>query len=331
MQNKIETFSYKKYEIDYYGYTSNGKKPDVAIIVLNRNLPTETDRLCASIIETTQAPYDLFVTESGSEKHKLSRFCSFHFVDSYAVNTGLRIPKGLNTSVELINQINPEQYKFYWFLTNDVVLKDKTDYVETAKGIFDQYSSVGIIEPCYQPEEYYTLNYHASARKPCLRQLNNRAKYTESITNKKFSIIPFPIIRSLFFSRNLVDDLGYLVDEANWRNWGNDEDLGYRAWKNGWWVTTTPYCSIWEDMFLTTRLSSETKTEDADTFKTQAELDMHRFLKAKYHTNIRDFRVMVYEAMLAHLDEFDKHDIDIAHCVYGGAKSIYRLIQDTRR
>ena len=331
LKNKIEALDHKQYLIDYYGYYRFGADPLVAVIILNRNLPDITDRLCSSIIDRSGVSYDLFVMESGSDPGKLSRYCSFHFVDAFSVNVGLRIARGLNTGLELVNRVNPGRYRYYWFLTNDVGLKDDCDYIGAAAAIFEKFPQVGLIEPCFQPDRLYTLNYRADTDDACLEKLGDRENYSPFIKEKQFSIIPFPIIRSLFLGRRCRESLGYVLDESNWRNWGNDEDLGFRAWQKGWWVATLPYCSSWEDVFLTVKRCADTRTEDVDTFKKEAEAEMHRFLQDKYNTGIREFRVRIYKEMLKHLEAFRVTGVDIAHCIDSGAGSIYKLIRDIRR
>jgi hypothetical protein len=328
-RNKIEQLTHQQYLIDYYGCYSTASDAHLAVIILNRNLPTVTNHLCESIIRTTHVPFDLYVTESGSDHDNLSSYCSLHFVDQYSTSIGLRIGRGLNNSIAVINKIRQRPYDVYWFITNDVVLTSAEDYGRFATFVFEQYPRIGIIELPHLVNEYYTLSYLDGSAYQV--RLTSSEMYPDAIRERLFSITPFAIIRSIFLKGDFVRDMAVVIDESNWRGWGCDEDLGYRAWKKGWWSVTAPYHSIYEDSCLTTRRSTETKTEHVDQFKLKAEIDMQEFLRRKYHTDVRGFRRMIIEEMLPYLDDFDRLGIAIAHGYPGNARTIYNLIEAQKR
>ena len=324
-RKNIEHILHDPYQVDYYGYYSTGASANLAVIILNRNLPEETDRLCDSIIGATQIPFDLFVVESGSDPDRLSRYCSLHFVDPYARTIGLRIGRGLNNSLRIINKIRNRIYDGYWFLTNDVVLTTHEDYGSFSLSVFAQYPHIGIIESPHLVNEFYTLNYFQG--QTYRRRLNSASDYPPAIQEKKFSITPFGIVRSIFLRSDLVRSLDPIIDESNWRGWGCDEDLGYRAWQKGWWSATTPYHGIREDTFLTTRRNLETRTEHVDQFRLNAEIDMKEFLYRKYKTDLLGLRRMIYKKMLGHITDFDDLQIAIAHGYPGSARVISDYIK----
>ena len=62
----------------------------LAVIVLNRNLPEVTDKLCENLISGGLNPESLFVIEAGSDDGKISRFCTWHIRDEETKKNGLR-------------------------------------------------------------------------------------------------------------------------------------------------------------------------------------------------------------------------------------------------
>ena len=49
-----------------------------ATIILNRNLPKETDALVEHLIENDGEYTDIFVVEAGSDKNNLSKYSTWH-------------------------------------------------------------------------------------------------------------------------------------------------------------------------------------------------------------------------------------------------------------
>jgi GT2 family glycosyltransferase len=304
-----------QYVVDCYEPAFSNQDARLAAVVLNRNLPNETDALCRKIIERSGPCLDLYVVESGSESSRLSQYTTFHFVDTYARTTGLRIARGLNNGCRLAEQAKGANYDVFWFSTNDVVLMDDVNYAQTLLGIFDRNPEVGIIELCHEPNRYYELCYDSASNAATQRQLRGHDDYTASIRKNGFSIVPFPIVRSIAFRSTLFRELAPFLDESNWRNWGNDEDLGYRAWEAGWWVVTCPYCSISEEIFLSVKKCDTTASESLNSFKANAEREMHDFVARKYGLTISHLRKRICAMMLEHLDAFRSREADIAHTV----------------
>ena len=54
----------------------------IATIILNRNLPIVTDKLCENLLNEGANRSDLFVLEAGSHQENLSKFCTWHIRDS---------------------------------------------------------------------------------------------------------------------------------------------------------------------------------------------------------------------------------------------------------
>jgi hypothetical protein len=263
-----------------------------AVLALNRNLPDVTDGLCNQLIERAMTgkeitPFDLFVLESGSERERLSRYASHHFVDDFSVKTGLRIARGLNAGIKLL-----PGYDFYGFFTNDVVLTHLNDTIGTVQSYFDQYPKIGLIEclEAFTGFEMWSPQTH-------------QAKPVDAKSYPLF-YTPYPIIRAIFLRGDLARKLSpEILCPDNWRNWGNDEDLGYRTWRAGYYVASSTSLSIHEDSFLSTKEHEQVRTEDELTFKHEAKAQMEAFIYSKYHTDVTTFRRKIFETMLTRVDD----------------------------
>jgi hypothetical protein len=263
-----------------------------AVIVLDRNLPDVTDALCNQLIERSLlsepvTPFDLFVLESGSDRDRLSRYTSHHFVDEAAVKIGLRIARGLNAGVQLL-----PGYDVYGFFTNDVVLTHAGDTIGAVQQMFDRYPHIGLVE-CLGASAGFAL-----------WDPRTRAGQPVDLSTTPLFYTPYPIIRALFLRGDLLRKLAPdILCPDNWRNWGNDEDLGYRTWKAGYYVAASAALSIHEDTFLSTKKHAQVRTEDELTFKREAKAQMDAFILSRYQTDILTFRRRVFDTMLACVDD----------------------------
>jgi hypothetical protein len=263
-----------------------------AVIILDRNLPEVTDDLCNQLIERAISdrqvtPFDLYVIESGSDGNLLSRYTTHHFVDDTSTKIGLRIARGLNAGIMLL-----PGYEYYGFFTNDVVLTHAADTIGTAQSIFTRYPKIGLIECLGTSDGFEMWLPHSHQARP-IDPKDHPLFYT-----------PYPIIRAVFLRGDLVRRLSpEVLCSENWRNWGNDEDLGYRTWQAGYFVAASSQLSIHEETFLSTKKHARVRTEDEFTFKNEAQAQMEAFISSRYQTDIMTFRKRVFQAMLANMDD----------------------------
>ena len=68
----------------------------VATIILNRNLPQETDYLYEHVCKYNSDFTDIFVIEAGSEANNLSKYTTWHVNDPFTIAHGLRYSRGMN-------------------------------------------------------------------------------------------------------------------------------------------------------------------------------------------------------------------------------------------
>lgn len=120
----------------------------VATIVLNRNLPEPTNKLCQHLERYDGEMTDLFVVEAGSDDGNLSKFVTWHVNDEKTRITGLRYPRGMNFALHsLYSDKRFDHYDAFFLLTNDTILHP----VQTIKPlleIFEQLPEIGILSPC---------------------------------------------------------------------------------------------------------------------------------------------------------------------------------------
>ena len=61
-----------------------------ATIILNRNLPDETNALVEQILQFDKKYTDIYVVEAGSDSDKLSKYYTWHVQSEEVIKQGLR-------------------------------------------------------------------------------------------------------------------------------------------------------------------------------------------------------------------------------------------------
>ena len=94
-----------------------------ATIILNRNLPKETDELVEQILKFDSKYTDVFVVEAGSDKDKLSKYCTWHVQTDEVKEHGLRYSRGMNYGLLQLWKGNDwDKYSSFFLITNDTKL-----------------------------------------------------------------------------------------------------------------------------------------------------------------------------------------------------------------
>ena len=125
-------------------------------IILNRNLPKVTDKLYEKL-KRKNNDLDIFVVEAGSDKKRLSKYCTWHANWKAVRDNGLRYSRGMNFALSNLEKENKlENYKAFILLTNDTEFKD---YKITAKinKILLKHDRIGILSPCSKDWGEYKL------------------------------------------------------------------------------------------------------------------------------------------------------------------------------
>lgn len=197
----------------------------VATIVLNRNLPEITDRLCEHLLRHDGALTDVYVVEAGSDAARLSRHVSWHADWPEARSHGLRYCRGMNHGLsELWKSGKFAQYEAFFLLTNDTEL-DECATVAPLMALLDAHPRVGILSPC-APRWGERLLLKANPTRYFWFIHNNayllRRDFIESICNTE-----------------APDMMNFLFDGNNFRGYGSESELIAKAYANNWAAAIT--------------------------------------------------------------------------------------------
>ena len=117
----------------------------VAAIVLNRNLPEVTDRLCEHLEQYDAGSVDCYVVEAGSGSDRLSRHATWYADWPEAREHGLRYARGMNFGLaQLWKEGRFAQYDAFLLLTNDTELSERPTVAPLLR-VFDEHPRVANI------------------------------------------------------------------------------------------------------------------------------------------------------------------------------------------
>lgn len=120
----------------------------IATIILNRNLPEQTNALYEHIYKYDKNITDVYIVEAGSDRNKLSKYYTWYVADDFTKINGLRFNRGMNFGIHsLIKENKYQNYDAFFLITNDTLLNKK----KTLSLLFDclkNHERLGIISPC---------------------------------------------------------------------------------------------------------------------------------------------------------------------------------------
>ena len=120
----------------------------IATIILNRNLSQPTNRLYEHLLKYDSEEDDIYVLEAGSDKNKLSKYCTWYADDGVIKKEGLRYCRGMNYGLlKLYMEHKWEKYDAFFLLTNDTELF-AVETIKTMRGLLINHPRVGILSPC---------------------------------------------------------------------------------------------------------------------------------------------------------------------------------------
>jgi len=203
----------------------------VATVILNRNLPDVTNRLCEHIIHYDGHITDVYVVEAGSDPEHLSRYTNWHANWPEAVAQGLRYCRGMNYGLsQLWKEDRFEKYEAFFLLTNDTELQ-KCSSIEPLMTIMDQQPRVGILSPCSKRWGERLL----------LKK--ETTKYFWFIHNNAY-LLRRAFIESIY-NETKPDEMNFLFDGSNFRGYGADSELIAKAYANDWAAAITT--EVWAE------------------------------------------------------------------------------------
>jgi hypothetical protein len=203
----------------------------VATIVLNRNLPEVTDRLCEALARHDGDVTDVYVVEAGSDVDRLSQNTTWHADWPEAKEHGLRYSRGMNYGLsQLWKEDRFSRYDAFFLLTNDTELMDSPT-VGPLVSVLDDHPRVGILSPC--------------SKRWGERQLLKKEaiKYFWFIHNNAY------LVRREFvemvIDTDAPDHINFLFDGSNFRGFGNESEMIAKAYANDWAAAITS--AVWAE------------------------------------------------------------------------------------
>jgi hypothetical protein len=245
----------------------------VATIILNRNLPEPTNRLVEHLRTYDDEQTDVYVVEAGSDKDKLSKYCTWYADWPEAIMQGLRYSRGMNYALSQIwKEGKFDKYDSFFLLTNDTELMNVPTLVTLMK-ILDQHKNVGIISPCSKCwGERHLLD-------------QQKTKYFWFIHNNAY-LLRREFIMNICNDEKL-DYMSFLFDGTNFRGYGSESELIAKAYVNDWAAAITREVWAEENESYLLNKSDLIKTEGyQENLKLYVE-EGKRWMKYKYGFNSR--------------------------------------------
>ncbi|MEK7383278.1 MAG: hypothetical protein AAB262_08325 [Elusimicrobiota bacterium] len=245
----------------------------VAAIILNRNLPEATDRLCEHLARHDGDAADVFVVEAGSDPERLSRYASWHANWPDALAHGLRYSRGMNYGLsQLWKEGKFKQYEAFFLLTNDTELQ-ACPTVPPLMAILDQHPRVGILSPCSDRwGERLLLKKQAT-------------KYFWFIHNNAY-LLRRAFVESIC-NADQPDVMGFLFDGSNFRGYGAESELIAKAYANDWAAAITADVRAGENESYLLKQADLIKTEGYEENLRLYVEEGRRWMRSKYGFNSR--------------------------------------------
>jgi len=262
----------------------------VATIILNRNLPFITDRLCEHLVFHDGDITDVFVVEAGSDNEKLSKYVTWHAEWPSAREDGLRYSRGMNHGLsQLWIEDQFKNYEAFFLLTNDTEFQPKATLAPLIS-ILDEHPRVGILSPC------------AKRWGERLILKNQTTKYFWFIHNTAY-LLRREFIESIM-NEGEINYMNFVFDGSNFRGFGSESELIAKAYANDWAAAITS--NVW---------ASENEShliDQADLIKTEGyeqNLSLYiaegrSWMRAKYGFNSRWSMQQYVKSFYDHFFEF---------------------------
>ena len=219
-----------------------------ATIILNRNLPNETNSLVEHLVKFDGKYTDVFVVEAGSDKNNLSKYCTWHEKSPEVMKQGLRYSRGMNYGLlKLWKDGDWNKYNSFFLLTNDTKFPKNQSTVSKLQSLQVKYPKVGVFSPC--SDRWGEKNLIGI----------NSIKYFWFIHNNAY-----------FFRREMLEQLlntenptymNFLFDGDNFRGYLSESETIARAYANDWAAAITTEVIAEEDESYLLNINQLIKTE----------------------------------------------------------------------
>ena len=254
-----------------------------AVIILNRNLPNETNSLVEHLKKYDDDYVDIFVVESGSDKNNLSKYCTWHVETEEVVKHGMRYLRGMNYGLlKLWKEGKWEKYDSFFLLTNDTKFPKKQNTIKTLQKILEEHPKIGILSPCSKRwGEKYLIG-------------PDSLKYFWFIHNNAYFLRKDMMVQLI----NTDDPtyIDFLFDGNNFRGYLQESEIIAKTYANDWAAAITTKVYAEEDETYLLDKSKIIKTESYE-----ENLDLYvdeglKWVKKKYGFNSR-WQMMQYSQL----------------------------------
>ena len=254
-----------------------------ATIILNRNLPEETNALVESLMRFDNNYTDIFVVEAGSDKDNLSKYCTWHVDTEEVIKHGLRYQRGMNYGLlQLWSNNNWKKYDSFFLITNDTKFPNSQKTVRTLQELLIENPRVGIISPC--SKRWGEIDLIGT----------NSLKYFWFIHNNAY-FLRKKLLEQLINTDN-PSYMDFLFDGDNFRGYLSESELIAKAYINDWSAAITTRVFAEEDESYLLDKSQLIKTESYEENLNLYVCEGLKWAKRKYGFNNR-WQMMQYSKL----------------------------------
>ncbi|AQL29796.1 MULTISPECIES: hypothetical protein [unclassified Prochlorococcus] len=245
----------------------------ICTIILNRNLPDPTNALYEHLKKYDANYNDTYVIEAGSDKDKLSKYCTWYINNNEAIKNGLRYGRGMNYALlELFKEKNWDKYEAFFLLTNDTELYP-LETIKTLLNVLEEHPMVGILSP-------------ASKNWGEISLLNScQTKYFWFIHNNAL-LLRRKFIEMIIEKEN-PNHLNFLFDGSNFRGYFTESEIIAKAYVNNWAAAITKKVFAEENETYLIEKSDLIRTEDFFENRKLYLEEGKKWIKRKYGFNSR--------------------------------------------
>lgn len=205
----------------------------LAIIILVRNNPNQVVKLHETMTKWADVETDFYVVECGTKKDNLSGIHSFYADWPFAIENGLRYPRGINFALEHIHLNGKlKEYDAIMFLNSDVVVPHKA-FLSVLLRILDKNPKLGIISPS------------SAAWGETLLLGKNNLRCFWHIHNNALMFRREALLDLLNFAE--PNHMGFLFDGHNFHGFCCELEVISKAYLNGWAAAITSEVFIERD------------------------------------------------------------------------------------
>ena len=254
-----------------------------ATIILNRNLPKETDILAEHLKKNDGDFTDIFVVEAGSDKDNLSKYYTWHLETEEVLKNGLRYSRGMNYGLlKLWEDDAWNKYDSFFLITNDTKFPKNQKTIKTLQKVQAEYPKVGILSPC--SKRWGEMNLIGK----------NSLKYFWFIHNNAY-FVHKGLVERLMNTDN-PSYINFLFDGNNFRGYLQESEIIAKTYANDWAaaITTKVYAEEEE-----TYLLDKNKLIKTESYEENLELYIDeglKWVKKKYGFNSR-WQMMQYSQL----------------------------------